>query len=91
MLTRAGIEEERAVYLCDYNNVVQDLGNPSPDEWALVRAAMLHITLSEDLRSEHNRWLGQQIFGSFEKEAQYHSALGLTEDGERSGNAGGPW
>ena len=72
MLTRAGIEEERAVYLCDYNNVVQDLGNPSPDEWALVRAAMLHITLSEDLRSEHNRWLGQQIFGSFEKEAQYH-------------------
>ena len=70
LLTRVGIEEERAVYLCDYNNVVRDLANPSPDEWAVVRAAMLHITLSEDLRLEHNRWLGQQIFGSFEKEAQ---------------------
>ena len=70
MLTWVGIEEERAVYLCDYNNVVRDLANPSPDEWALVRAAMLHITHSEDLRLEHNRWLGQQIFGSFEKEAQ---------------------
>ena len=70
LLTRVGIEEERAVYLCDYNNVVRDLANASPDEWAVVRAAMLHITLSEDLRLEHNRWLGQQIFGSFEKEAQ---------------------
>ena len=72
MLTWAGIEEERAVYLCDYNNVVRDLANPSPDEWTLVRAAMLHITHSEDLRLEHNRWLGEQILGSFVKEAQHH-------------------
>ena len=66
------IDEERAVYLCDYNNVVRDLANTSPDEWVLVRAAMLHITHSEDLRSEHNRWLGQQILGSFEKEPLNH-------------------
>ena len=72
MLTWVGIEEERAVYLCNYNNVVRDLANSSPDEWALVRAAMLHIAHSEDLRLEHNRWLGQQIFASFEKEAQHH-------------------
>ena len=70
MLTWVGVEEERAVYLCDYNNVVRDLANPSPDEWALARAAMLHMTHAEDLRFEHNRWLGQQIFGSFEREAQ---------------------
>ena len=70
LLTRVGIEEERAVYLCDYNNVVRDLANPSPNEWAVVQAAMLHITLSEDLRLEHNRCLGQQIFGKLRKGSQ---------------------
>ena len=71
MLTWVGIEEERSVYLGDYNNVVRDLADPSLDDWALVRAAMLHIACSEDLRFEHNRWLGQEIFESF-KEAQHH-------------------
>ena len=52
MLTWAGIEEERAVYLGDYNNVVRDLADPSLDDWALVRAAMLHISFSEDLQLE---------------------------------------
>ena len=45
MLTWVGIEEERSVYLGDYNNVVRDLADPSLDDWALVRAAMLHIAL----------------------------------------------
>ena len=68
----AGIEEERAVYLGDYNNVVRDLAVPSPDDWALVRAAMLHIASSEELHLEHNQWLGQEIFASFEKTAKHH-------------------
>ena len=54
MLTWVGIEEERAVYLGDYKSVFQDLADPSPDDWALLRAAMLHIARSEDLHLEHN-------------------------------------
>ena len=70
-LSWAGIEEERAVYLGDYNNVVRDLADLPSDDWDLVRAAMLHIARSEDLHLEHNRWLGQEIFASFEKEARH--------------------
>ena len=71
-LTGAGIEEERAVYLGDYTNVVRDLADSSPEEWDLVRTAMLHIAHSEGLCHEHNRWLGQEIFDTFEREAQHH-------------------
>ena len=70
MLTRVGIEEERAVYLGGYKSVVQDLSDPSPEDWALLRAAMLHIARSEGLHLEHNQWLGQDIFTSFKKKAQ---------------------
>ena len=78
MLTWVGIEEERSVYLSDYNNIVRDLADPSLDDWALVRAAMLHIAFSEDLQLEHNRWLGQEIFESF-KETE-HQLYWLTLD-----------
>ena len=71
MLTWVGIEEERSVYLGDYNNVVRDLADPSLDDWALLRAAMLHIARSEDLHLEHNQWLGIEIFTSFEKKAKH--------------------
>ena len=71
-LTWAGIEEERAVYLGDYTNVVRDLADSSPEDWDLVRAAMLHIAHSEGLCHEHNRWLGQEILDTFEQEAQHH-------------------
>ena len=69
-LTWSGIDDERAEYLGDYTNVVRDLAGPSPDDWDLARAAMLHIVYSEDLRFEHNRWLGQKILTSFEQEVQ---------------------
>ena len=69
-LTWVGIEEDRAVHLAAYNNVLRGLADPSRDDWALLRAAMLHIALSESLNREHNRWLGEEIFASFEKEAQ---------------------
>ena len=83
MLTWVGIEEERSVYLGDYNNVVRDLADPSLDDWALARAAMLHISLSESLRMEHNRWLGLEIFESF-KEAEHHLyCLTLDTRGDR--------
>lgn len=42
-LSWAGIEEKRAVYLADHNNVVRDLADCSPDDWTLVRAAGHHI------------------------------------------------
>ena len=71
-LKYVGIGEERALYLGDYKKVVRDLADPSPEDWTLVRAAMLHIAGSEGLRMEHNRWLGQEIFDNFEKKAQYH-------------------
>ena len=71
MLNWAGIEEERAIYLADYQNVVQDLNESPSDDWALLRAAMLHIACSETLNLEHNRWLGKEIFASFEKEARH--------------------
>ncbi len=83
-LTWASIEEERAVYLGDYINVVRDLADSSPDDWDLARAAMLHITHSEGLSREHNRWLGQKIFASFEQEAQdYLYYLTLETRGDR--------
>ena len=72
MLTWVGIGEERALYLGDYRNVVRDLADPSPDDWALVRAAMLHIAHSDNLHLEHNQWLGQEIFASFEKYAHHY-------------------
>ena len=81
-LTWAGIEEERAVYLGDFTNVVRDLTNSSPEDWDLVRAAMLHIAHIEGLCHEHNRWLGQEIFDAFEQEAQHHLYL-LTVDTRR--------
>ena len=71
-LSWAGIEEERAVYLADHNNVVRDLADCSPDDWTLVRAAGHHIAGSESLDREHNRWLGQEILAKFEREAHYH-------------------
>ena len=69
-LTWVGIEDDRAVHLAAYNNVLRGLDDPSPDDWALLRAAMLHIALSESLNMEHNRWLGEEIFASFENKAQ---------------------
>ena len=70
-LTYVGIDGERAVYLGDYANVVRDLADPSPDDWGLVYAALLHIVHSERYPHEHNRWLGQEISASFKREAQY--------------------
>ena len=69
-MTWVGIEEDRAVHLGAYSNVLRDLAEPSPDDWDLLRAAMLHIAFSESLNLEHDRWLGEEIFASFEKEAQ---------------------
>ena len=71
-LTWVGIDEDRADYLGWYNNVLRGLADPPPDDWALLRAAMLHIALSESLNSEHNRWLREEIFASFEREAERH-------------------
>ena len=71
-LTWVGIEEDRAVHFAAYNNVLRGLADPSPDDWALLRAAMLHIALSESLNRDHNRWLGEEIFASFEREAERH-------------------
>ena len=48
-LTWAGIEEERAVYLGACTNVVRDLTDSSPEDWDLVRAAMLHLAHFEGL------------------------------------------
>ena len=42
-LTLSGIDDERAVYLGDYTNVVRDLADHDLDDWSLVQAAMLHI------------------------------------------------
>ena len=42
MLTWVGVEEERAVYLCDYNNVVRDLANP-PRTNGLLRGLQCSI------------------------------------------------
>ena len=47
-----------------------------------MRAAMLHIARSENLRLEHNRWLGEEIFARFEKDAQ-HFLYYLTLDTRR--------
>ena len=71
-LSWAGIEEKRAAYLADHNNVVRDLADCSPDDWTLVQAARHHIAGSERLDLEHNRWLGQEILARFEKETHYH-------------------
>ena len=83
-LTWVGIEEDRAVYLGSYRNVLRDLADPSPDDWELLRAAMLHVALSESLNKEHSRWLGEEIFAGFEKEAQqclYYLTLDTMRDG----------
>ena len=69
-LTEVGIEEDRAIHLATYNNVLRDLADPAPDDWALLRAVMFHIALSESLNREHNRWLGEEIFASFKREAE---------------------
>ena len=71
-LSWAGIEEKRAVYLADHNNVVRDLADCSPEDWTLVRAAGHHIAESESLNLEHNRWLGLEILARFEHEAHHH-------------------
>ena len=71
-LSWSGIEEKRAVYLSDHNNVVRDLADCSPNDWTLVLAARHHIAGSERLDLEHNRWLGQDILARFEKETHYH-------------------
>ena len=68
MLTWVDVEEQRAVHLGDYKNVVRDLADSSLDDWVLLRAAMLHVACSENLNLEHNWWLGQEIYASFEKE-----------------------
>ena len=79
-LTEVGIGDEGALYLSDHKNVVRDLAGPSAEDWTLLRAAMLHIALSEGLIMEHNRWLGQEIFDSFEKKAKYrlHDVISST-------------
>jgi hypothetical protein len=83
-LTLSGIDDERAVYLGDYTNVVRDLADHDLDDWSLVQAAMLHIVYSEDLRFEHNRRIGQQIFARFNQEAQdYLHYLTLETRGDR--------
>ena len=71
-LTWVGIDEDRADHLAEYNNVLNGLADPSPDDWDLLRAAMLHIAFSESLNMEHNRWVGEEIFASFEREAERH-------------------
>ena len=69
MLTWVGIEEERAASLGDFRNVMEELADPSPDDWPLVRAALLHIAQSDNLQSEYSRWLGQEISTGFETDA----------------------
>lgn len=69
-LTRAGIEEQRSAFLSDYKNVLLGLGDRPPEDWALLRAAMLHIARSETLNSEYSHWLGKEIWDSFESEAK---------------------
>ena len=69
MLTWVGIEEERAACLSDYRNVLEELADPSADDWPLARAALLHIARSDTLDSEYSRWLGQEISTSFETDA----------------------
>ena len=71
-LTWVGVEEDRAVHLGAYDNVLRELTDPSPDDWALLRAAMLHVALSESLNMEHNRWLGEEVFASFDRDAERH-------------------
>ena len=71
MLTWVDIEEQRAVHLGDYKNVVQDLTESSLHDWALLRAAMLHVASSEGLNLEHNRWLGQEILASLDHQSQH--------------------
>ena len=82
-LTWVGIDEDRAVYLGAYSNVLRDLAEPSPDDWDLLRAAMLHIAFSEGLNMEHNRWLGEEILASFERDAErrlYYLTLDTRRD-----------
>ena len=82
-LTWVGIDEDRADYLGEYNNVLQDLADPSPDDWDLLRAAMFHIAFSESLNMEHNRWLGEEIFASFKRDAErrlYYLTLDTRRD-----------
>ena len=81
-LSWAGIEEKRAVHLADHNNVVRDLADCSPDDWALVRAAGHHIAESESLNLEHNRWLGLEIRTRFEQEGR-HRLLRLIQETRR--------
>ena len=81
-LTRVGVEEDRAVHLGAYDNVLRELADPSPDDWALLRAAMLHVALSESLNREHSRWLGEEIFARFERDAERHLYY-LTLDTQR--------
>lgn len=70
MLTWVGIEDELAAHLCDYKNVLADLSNPSAENWPLVRAALLHISQSDSLSLDHNRWLGEEIFTGFDEKGK---------------------
>ena len=69
-LTLYDMDGERAAYLGDYINVVRDLANLDPDDWGLVRAAMLHILISQEYVYEHNRGIGQKILVCFKQKAQ---------------------
>lgn len=69
MLTWADTDEERAAYLSDYENALAELADPSTDDWLLVRAALLHVAHSDNLQSEHNRWLGEEISTRFGTDA----------------------
>ena len=69
-LTLYDMDGERVAYLGDYINVVRDLANLDPDDWGLVRAAMLHILISQEYVFEHNRGIGQKILACFKQKAQ---------------------
>ena len=70
MLTWVGIEDELAAHLGNYKNVLADLSSPSAEDWPLVRAALLHISQSDSLSLDHNRWLGEEIFAGFEEKGK---------------------
>ena len=83
-LVRAGIEEERSALLGDYRNVLRGLADRSLEDWALLRAAMLHIARSESLKSGFSQWLGEEISTRFETEAKsplYYLTLETQGDG----------
>ena len=83
MLKWVGINDDQATHLGDYRNVLADLSEPSVDNWSLARAALLHVSQSDSLSLEHNRWLGEEIITGFEKNAQdylYYLTLDTRRD-----------